>query len=180
MNKFFLHIISLLVLLLPTKAFAQTLCLFQEDTKVIGISNESNFEVKEDCNTNEIEIEYKELPNLIFKDSVISNITIRKASIEEAIELLKRSKRKLEKTEDLIKLIDFLPTAMPLQISIVEFMLTTASINLEPIQLDFDFSRMSDYDFFMNTKIVGIVLIDSQNIVVDEIKNHKVIALPNI
>lgn len=175
MNKFFLHIISLLVLLLPTKAFAQTLCLQKEDTKVIGISNESDFEVKEDCSTNEIEIEYKELPNIIFKDGAVSNITIRKASIEEAIELLKRSKRKLEKTEDLIKLIDFLPTAMPLQISIVEFMLTTA-----PIQLEFDFARMSDYEFFMNTKMVGIVVLDSQNIVIDEEKNHKVIALPNI
>lgn len=177
MNKITLSLIILIILLLPFKAMALGTCIHMEDKKIIGISNESVFDVKADCTQNEIETDLKEIPTEIYQDKNITNLRIRKATIEEAIEILKKSKSKSEKTEDLIKLIDFLPTAMPLTVNIIEFQMSS---DFEQLEFDFDYMRMLDLENIFYIKDVSIVIIDSENVIIDEVKNHKLIAIPNI
>lgn len=195
MNKFFLYICASLILTFPLSAIAEDKsCLARAEAKIIDINHEVVFDTNELCEISEIEEEIISIPPSLYPDHSVNNLTKRAASVEEAIALLKKSKRKNEKTEDLIKLMDFLPSALPAQISILEFDIETIDPRdtgsddvFNPFQLSFDFFTNSDEiknddsnDHFSVVPLrIGVVVINSSNIILGNEKLHKVITITN-
>ncbi len=138
-----------------TFALEATDCLKFNQTKIINISNEVVFDVNSDCLEEENDIEISNLAHKIFPYGEITNLSTQDATIDDALNLLKDTDSTYKETEDLIKLMDFFPSALPAKLKISKF---TYSENGEV-------SR------------IGIVIIDSQNIIIDSNKEHKVITI---
>lgn len=170
MNKFFL--LSLLfttsLLLNASNSYADNSdsdtseikkCLLKSETKVIDIKNEVVFDTNKDCSSEEIINEYVQLPILINPEEVIVDYAIKDTSVEEILDILKAKKVDGEQTEDLIKLIDFIPTALPASLKLLIYSVQVIEGNE------------------INVLEKNLVLIDSENVKVQEVKSHKVITL---
>ncbi|WP_034730517.1 hypothetical protein [Bacteriovorax sp. Seq25_V] len=148
-------IFSLILFTNFTFALEATDCLQMSQDKIIDISNETVFNVNRDCKSEDRAIEVQNLAFKLYPYGEITNLETRESTIDEAISVLKDTDSTYKETEDLIKLMDFFPSALPAQLKISEF----------------------TYQENGETSQISIIIIDSENILVNSEKTHKIITV---